>query len=131
VREDGAWIDAGENDTLIVNKLVANKNAMGVFGFSFLDQNKDKVQGSTIGGVAPTFDNIASQKYPVSRSLWFYVKKAHIGKIPGIKEYVQEFVSKKAVGPDGYAIEKGLIPLPAAEFNKYRKAARTFPSLSM
>ncbi|MGD2111825.1 MAG: PstS family phosphate ABC transporter substrate-binding protein, partial [Gammaproteobacteria bacterium] len=91
VREDGAFIEAGENDNLIVQKLEANPKAVGIFGFSFLDQNSDKVQGSTIDGVAPEFDTIANGEYPVSRPLYFYVKKAHVGSIPGIAEYLAEF----------------------------------------
>ena len=115
VREDGAFIEAGENDNLIVQKLVSNPNAYGVFGFSFLDANADKIQGATIEGAQPTFENIADGKYKVSRSLFFYVKKEHVGVIPGIKEYVQLFVSDKLIGDDGSAVEKGLIPLPAVE----------------
>ncbi|MFT6887915.1 MAG: phosphate transport system substrate-binding protein, partial [Paracoccaceae bacterium] len=84
-------MESGENDNLIVSKLTANPSALGVFGFSFLDQNSDKLKGSTVEGVAPTFENIASGDYTVSRSLFFYVKKAHVGVIPGIMEYVAEF----------------------------------------
>lgn len=120
VREDGAYVEAGENDVLIVRKLEANPKAFGVFGFSFLDQNADKVQGSVIGGVAPTFDSIADGSYPVSRSLYFYVKGAHVGKVPGIKEYVAEFSAEKASGEDGYLSERGLIPMPEAERKKFR-----------
>jgi len=115
IREDGAYVEAGENDNLIVQKLGANPSALGIFGFSFLDQNTDKIQGSYVGGNPPTFDNIASGKYPLSRPLFFYVKKAHVGVIPGIKEYLSEFTSDKAWGKDGYLGEKGLIPLPEAE----------------
>jgi phosphate transport system substrate-binding protein len=115
IREDGAYVEAGENDNLIVQKLDANPKALGIFGFSFLDQNSDKVQGSIIGGVAPEFDSIADGSYPISRSLFFYVKKAHVGSIPGIKEYLAEFTSEKAWGPDGYLSDKGLIPMPDAE----------------
>jgi phosphate transport system substrate-binding protein len=115
IREDGAFIEAGENDNLIVQKLEANPDALGIFGFSFLDQNADKIHGSTVGGVEPTFDNIASGDYGVSRSLYFYVKKEHVGVIPGLKEYVTEFTSDRAWGPDGYLPEKGLIPLPDAQ----------------
>ena len=111
IRDDGAYVDAGENDNLIVSKLQANPNALGVFGFSFLDQNADKIKGSTVGGVEPTFENIASGDYPVSRSMYFYIKKAHIGVVPGIMEYAAEFVSQDASGDDGYLTEKGLIPL--------------------
>jgi phosphate transport system substrate-binding protein len=120
VREDGGYIEAGENDNLIVQKLTANPDALGIFGFSFLDQNNDKIQGSMIEGVAPTFDNIADGKYPVSRPLYFYVKKAHVGTIPGIKEFLAEFTSEKAWGPDGYLSEKGLIPMPDAERKMFR-----------
>ncbi|MGB1026286.1 MAG: substrate-binding domain-containing protein, partial [Rhodospirillaceae bacterium] len=114
MREDGAFIEAGENDNLIVQKLQANPVALGIFGFSFLEENADKVQGSMISGVAPTFDSIADGSYPVSRSLFFYVKNAHVGVIPGLKEYVAEFTSEKAWGDDGYLSERGLIPLPTA-----------------
>ena len=114
IRDDGAYVDAGENDNLIVSKLEANANAVGVFGFSFLDQNADKLKGAVIGGVEPTFDNIASGDYPVSRSMYFYIKKAHVGVVPGVMEYAAEFVSEDASGDDGYLTEKGLIPLPVA-----------------
>ncbi len=131
IREDGAFIEAGENDNLIVQKLEANPAALGIFGFSFLDQNKDKIQGSTIGGVAPSFENIADGKYPVSRSLYFYVKNAHIGKIPGIEAYVKEFTAEKAWGDTGYLADKGLIPLPAKDRRTMAKSARAFKPLTM
>ena len=131
IREDGAFVEAGENDVLIIQKLVANPNAFGVFGFSFLDSNADKVQGSVINGTAPEFDSIASGKYPVSRSMYFYVKNAHVGVVPGIKEYVSEFTADKAWGPDGYLADKGLIPLPDADRKKVANDAQTFTSLSM
>ncbi len=130
VREDGAYIEAGENDVLIVRKLVANPNAFGVFGFSFLDQNADKIQGSIVDGVEPTFENIADGKYPVSRSLYFYVKKAHMG-MPGMKEYIKEFTSEKAWGTDGYLVDKGLIPMPEEEREKFRKDSKDLKKLSM
>ncbi len=116
VRSDGAWIDAGENDNLIVSKLEANPNALGVFGFSFLDQNGDAIKGAYVDGVEPTFENIASGNYPVSRSLFFYIKNAHVGAIPGIAEYATEFLSEEASGEEGYLVDKGLIPLPADMF---------------
>lgn len=115
VREDGAYIEAGENDNLIVQKLNANPKALGVFGFSFLEQNSDKVQGSIIEGQAPTFETIADKSYPVSRPLYFYVKKAHIGVIPGIEQYLAEFTSEKAWGEDGYLAEKGMIPMDSGK----------------
>ncbi|MBT8339710.1 MAG: PstS family phosphate ABC transporter substrate-binding protein [Desulfatitalea sp.] len=118
LREDGVYIEAGENDNLIVQKLEANPDALGIFGFSFLDQNTDKIQGAKIDGVAPSFDAIADGSYPVSRPLFFYVKKAHVGKIPGIAEYLKAFSSEKAWGPEGYLADKGLIPMPDAERKK-------------
>ncbi len=131
IREDGAWVEAGENDNLIVQKLEADPNALGVFGFSFLDQNGDKVQGSVVDGVVPTFENIAAQTYPVSRSLFFYVKKNHVGHIPGIREYVRAFMNRKAIGNRGFLVGKGLIPLPAAELRKYIRAGKSLPDLNM
>ncbi|MCH9673969.1 MAG: substrate-binding domain-containing protein, partial [Gammaproteobacteria bacterium] len=115
IREDGAFVEAGENDNLIVQKLGADKDALGVFGYSFLDQNSDKVQGSKVDGTDPTFENIADGSYPVSRPLYFYVKTAHIGKIPGIKQYLSEFTSDKAWGEEGYLADKGMIPMPDGE----------------
>jgi phosphate transport system substrate-binding protein len=131
IREDGAYIEAGENDNLIVQKLEANPSAVGIFGFSFLDQNMDKIQGSFVDGVQPNFDAIADGKYPVSRPLFFYVKKAHVGVIPGIKEYLVEFTSEKAWGPDGYLTEKGMIPMPDAERSKFNSNATNLTALSM
>jgi len=115
VREDGRFIEAGENDNLIVQKLKANPKALGIFGFSFLDQNADVVQGSLVDGHEPTFDAIAAGDYPVSRPLYFYVKKAHVDAIPGIREYLAEFTGERAMGEDGYLADKGLIPLPDDE----------------
>ena len=115
VREDGAFIEAGENDNLIVQKLVANPNAVGIFGFSFLEENADKVKGAMIDGTAPTFEAIASGDYPVSRPLYFYVKQAHVGTIPGMQEYVDVFLSDAASGEEGYLVDRGLIPVDAAE----------------
>lgn len=131
IREDGAYIDAGENDNLIVQKLGANPGAVGIFGFSFLDQNIDKLQGSTIQGVAPTFENIADGKYPVARSLYFYVKNAHVGVVPGIREFIAEFTSDAAIGEEGYLADKGLIPLPEDQIAKVRTAANQLTPLSM
>jgi len=111
VREDGAYIETGENDNLIVQKLNANKNALGVFGFSFLDQNIDQVQASIVDGKEPTFETIADGSYPVSRPLYFYVKKAHVGVVPGLAEYLSEFTRERTWGDEGYLTEKGMIPL--------------------
>lgn len=131
VREDGAYIEAGENDNLIVNKLKANPNALGIFGFSFLDQNADAVQGSTIDGNAPTFEAIASGDYAVSRPLYFYVKKAHIGTVPGIEEYLKTFVNEDTIGPDGYLIDKGLIPLGEEAYEEMATSAVSLTSLEL
>ena len=123
VREDGAFVEAGENDNLIVQKLEANPAALGIFGFSFLDQNADKIQGSSMDGVTPTFETIADGSYEVSRPLFFYVKNAHVGVIPGIKEFVAEFMSERATGEEGYLADKGLIPLPAGEREQVMQAS--------
>ncbi|MDH3335756.1 MAG: PstS family phosphate ABC transporter substrate-binding protein [Rhodospirillaceae bacterium] len=130
IREDGAYIEAGENDNLIVQKLEANPDALGIFGFSFLDQNSDKVQGSLINGIAPEFEAIADSSYPVSRALYFYVKKAQVGKVPGMKEYIKEFTSEKAWGDEGYLADKGLIPMPDAERAKFKKGAEELVNLN-
>lgn len=130
VREDGAFIEAGENDNLIVQKLVANPNALGIFGFSFLDQNTDKIQGAKINGVSPTYETISSGDYPVSRSIYFYVKKAHVGTIPGIAEFVKEFTSDAAWGPEGYLADKGLISLPDADRAKWAASAQAMEPMA-
>ena len=124
LREDGGYVEAGENDNLIVQKLEANPAALGIFGYSFLEENEDQIQASVVDGLEPTFDNIASLKYPVSRPLFFYVKKAHIGVIPGLKEYVAEFTANKAIGDEGYLADIGLIPLPAPKLELAQKAGR-------
>mgnify|MGYP003635039221 FL=1 len=131
IREDGVYIEAGENDNMIVHKLVVNKNILGIFGFSFLDTNKDKIQGSIIQGNKPTFDNIATGKYPVSRPLYFYVKKNNMGIIGGLREYVEMFTSDKASGSEGYLTDKGLIPLGDVERSKRSKAMKTLENLVM
>jgi phosphate transport system substrate-binding protein len=112
IRQDGAFVPAGENDNLIVQKLVQNRNALGIFGYSFLEENTDRIQGSIIDGVSPEPEAISSGEYPVSRSLFFYVKNAHAGKVPGLYDYVNLFVSEKMIGPMGYLKDLGLIPLP-------------------
>lgn len=124
IREDGAFIEAGENDNLIVQKLEANTKAFGIFGFSFLDQNADKLQGHKIDGVEPTFENIASGDYGVSRSLFIYAKKEHVGVIPGMAEFIAEYTNDAAWGPEGYLADKGLIPLPDADRAKVAEEAK-------
>jgi phosphate transport system substrate-binding protein len=123
IREDGAWIDAGENDNLIVQKLEANPKAVGVFGYSFLEENTAKIKGAKIAGVEPNYETIAGGKYPVARPLFIYVKKQHVGVIPGLKEFVVEYVSQKAMGEDGYLAKKGMVALPKEEAEAVAKAA--------
>lgn len=131
VREDGAYVEAGENDNLIVQKLQSNPNALGIFGFSFLDQNTDKVQGSAIEGKVPTYEAIADGSYPVSRPLFFYVKKAHVEVIPGIKGYLAEFASEKAWGKEGYLADKGLIAMPDAERKQVAETVANLKPMEM
>ena len=111
--------------------LAANPNALGIFGFSFLEQNDDKVQGSLVEGMAREFESIADGSYPISRPLYFYVKKAHIGSIPGIEEFLKEFTSESAMGEDGYLLDKGLIPLSESKLDGLRKDISSGTSLSM
>jgi len=111
MREDGAYVEAGENDNLIVQKLDANPDALGIFGFSFLEQNSDMVQSSVIDGFTADFDAIADGDYIISRPLYFYAKSQHIGTVPGIEEYLTEFTSEQSWGEDGYLADKGMIPL--------------------
>jgi phosphate transport system permease protein len=115
VREDGAYIDAGENDNLIVQKLDANPAAVGIFGYSFLEANADKLKGAAIEGVAPDYDSIAGKTYPVARELYIYVKDAHRNIITGIDSFVRELLSARAMGADGYLADKGLVPFTAEE----------------
>ncbi len=131
IREDGAYIEAGENDNLIVQKLEANPNAVGIFGFSFLEENGDKVQGSSVSGIVPNFDTIADGEYPISRPLYFYVKGAHVGKIPGIQEYTTEFTSNKAMGEEGYLPERGLIPLSDEALKQVQQDVKNLKRLEM
>ncbi len=120
IREDSAYVEAGENDNLIIQKLQKNPDALGIFGFSFLDQNIDLVKGSVINGAAPEFETIATGEYPVSRPLYFYVKKSHVSEIPGMKEFLAEFTSEKAMGEEGYLTDKGLIPLGEDKYMKVK-----------
>ncbi|CCE23547.1 PstS family phosphate ABC transporter substrate-binding protein [Methylotuvimicrobium alcaliphilum] len=131
IREDGAYVEAGENDNLIVQKLDTNPNALGIFGFSFLDQNTDRLFGLKIDGVEPDFDEIASGAYPVSRSMYIYVKKAHVPMIPGLKEFLEEFTSEKAWGEEGYLTDKGLIPMPVDERKRFADDVRNLKELEL
>ena len=130
LREDGKWIDAGENDNALVQTLVNTPTAVGVFGYSFLDQNADKIKGANIDGTAPEFENIAAGDYPVARSLYFYIKKGHVGSTPGLQEFALEFTSEAAAGPGGYLEEIGLVPLPDAERAKVRAAVENLSTYS-
>jgi len=123
IREDGAAVEAGENDTLIVQKLEADPKAFGIFGFSYLESNMDKIQAADIEGVKITIDSIQDYSYPIARPLFFYVKKAHVGVIPGLKEYVEEFVSEDAIGDEGYLVDAGLVPLADAKRKEVRDTA--------
>lgn len=123
LREDGHFIEAGENDNLIVQKLDADAALLGIFGFSFLEQNADKIQGASIEGVIPSFEAILNNQYKISRPLFFYVKRAHVGVIPGLKEYVQEFTSDRAVGEDGYLLDFSLIPVGEEDRGQLRQMA--------
>ena len=132
IREDGKFIEAGENDNLIVQRLVSGQGvAIGIFGYSFLEENLDKLQAKHVDAVEPTFENISSGKYPVSRSMFVYVKNAHAGVIPGLREFVSEYVSDRSMGENGYLEKKGLIPLPKAEREKVRSNASNLTPMAM
>jgi len=120
IREDGAYVEAGENDNLIIQKLANNPNAFGIFGYSFLDQNTDVIQGSPISGVVPTFESIADGSYPASRGLYVYAKKEHMGVIPGMTEFMELYLSDDVAGEDGSLGDAGLIPLPQNELDAVR-----------
>lgn len=115
IREDGHYIEAGENDNLIVQKLSANPDALGIFGYSFLDQNGDKVQASLVNGVEVNFDTIADGSYPIARSLFFYVKGENLATTPALKPFLEAFIAEEATGEDGYLADRGLIPLGSEE----------------
>ena len=130
LREDGVYVGAGEMDQLIVEELSRDETALGVFGFSFLDQNRETVKGSDINGVPPSFDTIYMHHYPLSRALYFYVKKDHIDRIPGLREYVTEFVDEWTWGPEGDLAERGLIPMPTAERRHFHDVAKQLETIS-
>ena len=136
IREDGSYIEAGENDNLIVQKIQANVAAIGIFGFSFLDQNYDVIQAYSVAtdrseAEEPTFESISSGAYPISRSLFLYVKKAHVGVVPGLQEYLVEIVGDNASGDLGYLSDRGLIPLPDGERAHFQDVARALTPLSV
>ncbi len=129
VRSDGAWVDAGENDNAIVQTLTRTPGALGVFGYSFLEENANKIKGASIDGKTPTYESIASGEYKVARPLFIYVKKQHVGTIPGMVEFVKEYVSDKALGEDGYLAAKGLVTLPDDEATKTKAAAESLETI--
>jgi phosphate transport system substrate-binding protein len=131
VREDGAFIEAGENDNLIVQKLIGDTGLYGVFGYSFLEENADRLQAATLNGKIPTAEGIAADEYPVARSLFFYVKKAHVGVVPGIQEYVSEFTSNAALGQNGYLKDVGLIVPPREQLAELMDKAENLPNLTL
>ena len=128
MRTDGVFIEAGEHDNLIVQKLNEDTSSYGIFGFSYLDQNSDTLQGAVISKTAPTFENIAGNNYSVSRALYYYVKHQHIGVVPGMKEYMTEWT--KHWGDDGVLSDAGMIPMPKSERAKYKSAMPSLPVLS-
>ena len=130
LREDGGWIDAGENDNAIIQTLTKTPGSLGVFGYSFLEQNGDKVKGAKIAGIAPSLATISDGSYPLSRSLYIYVKKARVGVKPGLKQFIDEFVSDAAIGKGGYLQERGLIPLHPAELATQRQVVVTLPAMA-
>jgi phosphate transport system substrate-binding protein len=130
MREDGAFIEAGENDNLIVQKLEANPGTVGIFGYSYLEENANLLKGITINGVAPTYDTISSFKYPGARPLFVYVKNAHVGAIPSIRAFVAEFTKESAFGPKGYLRQAGLIAAPNQVRARSQVAARSLAPLN-
>lgn len=128
VRSDGAYVDQGEQDNLIVQKIEGNPNSVGVFGYSYLEENSDKVQGLPMNGVAPTYDNIASGQYPGARAMFIYVKKAHLDAIRGIREFVAEW--SRSWGRDGPLTAIGLVANPADVAVRSQAAATEFPTLA-
>jgi phosphate transport system substrate-binding protein len=132
IREDGKFIEAGENDNLIVQRLSTGvPGAFGIFGYSFLDQNRDRIEGKSVDGIAPTFENIASGRYPISRAMYVYMKKAHVGVIPGLREFMTEYASERAVGQRGYLASRGLITLPQADREAQRTNLQGLTNLNM
>lgn len=130
VREDGAYVEAGENDNVIVQKLAANPDAYGIFGYSFLEENVGTLKGVAIDGVVPTFETISDGSYKPSRELFVYIKKAHIGVIPGLGDFAKEYVSARAIGDEGYLADKGLVPLPAEKLKQSVEEVNTLAPLT-
>jgi phosphate transport system substrate-binding protein len=131
IREDGRFIEGGENDNLIVQRVAAGDGTvLGVFGFSFLEENLDKIEAKLIDGVEPKFETISEGKYPVARDMFIYAKKAHVGVIPGIREFLAEYVSDRAMGDNGYLEQKGLVILPQAALRQQQEVIRNLVSMT-
>lgn len=131
IRQDGVYVDSGEDDKLIVQQLSEHAGVVGIFGFSFLDQNSHILTGALLEGIQPSFENISSGVYPLSRPLFFYVNAAHVGISSGINEYLNEITSDRAWGPEGYLAANGLIPMSEQERQRYRKAAEELSIFEM
>ena len=131
LREDGLAIEAGENDTLIVNKLAADPEMFGLFGYSYLVANKDKIKAAKIEGKLPSLASIQDYSYPIARPLFFYVKKSHVGVVPGIKEFLAEFTAKGTMGPKGYLTDIGLVPLDNKTYKTVRTAGTQLKTISL
>jgi phosphate transport system substrate-binding protein len=129
LRKDG-WVDAGENDNAIVQTLEKTPGALGVFGYSYLEENRDGIKAASVNGIKPTPGTIADGSYPLSRSLFIYVKKANIGVTPGLREFLDEFVSDAATGRGGYLQGRGLIPLPAGQHESQKGVAASLPAFA-
>ena len=121
IREDGAFIEAGENDNLIIQRLVSNPDTLGIFGYSFLEENIDKVTGVAIDGVEPSFEAIEANEYPLARPLFIYVKQEHVAIKPELKAFVEFYIDDAALGEDGFLVDRGLVPLPSEELSKFRE----------
>jgi phosphate transport system substrate-binding protein len=131
LREDGGYIEAGENDNLIVQKVEANAGTIGIFGYSYLEENADRLRGINVNGVAPTYATISSFKYPGARPLYIYIKNAHAGAIPAVRAYAAEFTKESAFGPSGYLLRAGLISAPNNVRARSQSAARALSPLNL
>ena len=131
MREDGAYVEAGENDNLIVQKLVANRGSIGIFGYSYLEENTDKLKGLAVNGVAPTYETISSFKYPGARPLYIYVKNAHVAAVPAVKAFIAEFTKESAFGPNGYLRRAGMVAAPPKVRAQSQMAARQLAPLNL
>jgi phosphate transport system substrate-binding protein len=131
IREDGGYVEAGENDNLIVQKIEANSGTIGIFGYSYLEENQDRLRGIRVNNVSPTYDTIASFKYPGARPLYIYIKNAHAGAIPAVRAYAAEFTKESAFGPNGYLRRSGLIAAPNNIRARSQQLARSLQPLNL